>query len=170
MVVTFNIPAPKTENSIPDPVTKRFVTPVIPLERPARKEATKYESLSSKLRSNPTDKGSTNYEITVPYFAAGTPEEVLNFIRDVKKVISGQNVTTGPQMYALLHRLLQGDALAAFDRAAATRGSETATNFNMCVKDLITPVFPRRALATQKRYMRRHLRKPRSMKMREFMV
>ena len=83
MVLPLNVPTPKTVKTIPDPVTKRFVMPVIPLERPARKEATKYESLSFKLRSNPTDEGSTNYEITVPYFAAGTPEEVLNFIRDV---------------------------------------------------------------------------------------
>jgi len=144
------------------------VQPVIGLERPARKELRKDELLAFKLRSNPSDPKSTTYELSVPCFMTGTAEELLNFLKALRKVMVGLDMTTGPSRYSLARRLLQGDALAAFNRAATEQGTETKENFDKCLESLIQHVFPKRALAIQKRFMRRFLRKPRSMKVREF--
>jgi len=38
----------------------------------------------------------------VGFFKTGMPKELLQFIQNVKKVFVGQNMTTGPNKYALL--------------------------------------------------------------------
>jgi hypothetical protein len=68
----------------------------------------------------------------------------------------------------MVRRLIVGDTLAAFNRAAQQHGAETDANFEQCLRDVTTHVFPQRALARQTRYMRRHMRKPREMTTREF--
>lgn len=163
--MTNAVPTPKT---IKNSGAKRFVAPVIGLERPKARTLSKDECLQFKLRSRPTDADSTTYDLTVGYFRSGTPEEFLRFLRNVNKVFSGQNITTGPERYAIYRRLLQGDALAAFDRAATKNGTETLDHLKRTVTELKTHVFPRKAVATQKRYMRRFLRKPRDMPIPEF--
>jgi hypothetical protein len=55
------------------------------------------------------------YEIVVFIFRAGSAEEFLFWQRDLNKVLIGQNAVTGPSRYAMTRRLLDGDALAAFD-------------------------------------------------------
>jgi len=150
--------------------TRRILIAPIPLERPDKKPLRKDESLTFKLRNNPAEADSTTYEFTIRFFETGTPEECLDFVRDTKRVITGQNITTGPAKYALIRRLLKGDALAAFNRAATTAGNETLVNFNVAINELVTHVFPRRALITQKHCMRRFMRKPNTMTMREYMA
>ena len=164
--MTPSISTPKTVR----PATKQFVTPAINLDRPARKMLNKDDCLTFKLRSVPTDETSTTYELTVDYFKTGTAEELLLFLQNVRKIFSGQNVTNGPNRYAIVRRLLQGDALAAFNRAATQHGTETVEHFELSVNSLKQHVFPRKALNNQKRYMRRFLRKPRDMTVREFIT
>jgi hypothetical protein len=41
------------------------------------------------------------------------------------KVFIGQNITTGPPTYAMTRHILEGAALAKFEEATATRGTET---------------------------------------------
>ena len=82
----------------------------------------------------------------------------------------GQNATTGPPKYVLTRRLLHGDALAAFEAGAAAAGAETNVHFTQAVNSLIEHVFPSRALAIQKRVMRRNFRKPKEMTTRTFMA
>ena len=65
----------------------------------------------------PANENSSTYKLTVLYFQARTPEELLLFIRSLKKVLVGQNITTGPNQYALARQLLQGDVLTAFEKA-----------------------------------------------------
>jgi hypothetical protein len=161
------IPTPKT---IANQATKRYVSPAITLDRPSKKTLNKDECLAFKLRSVPTEENSTTYELTVGFFKTGTPEEFLLFLQNLRKVFVGQNVTTGPNRYAIVRRLLQGDALAAFNRAALAHGTETMEHFKSSIEDLKCHVFPRKALANQKRYMRQFLRKPREMNVREFIT
>ena len=149
---------------------RRHLVPVIPLQRPESKELAKGECIAFKLRSTPTDPDSTTYELTIGYFGEGTPEELLVFYKNLMKVIVGQNVMNGPDKYLLTRRLLQGDALAAFDRAATSIGNETNPHFTETLQALIAHVFPNRALAMQKRYMRRVIRKPQGVTMRTFMA
>ena len=162
--MTLSVPTPKTVR----PATKRYVTPAINLDRPAPKTLSKDNCLTFKLRSVPTEEGSTTYELTVGYFKTGTPEELLLFLTSLKKIFVGQNITDGPNRYAIARRLLQGDSLAAFNRAATQHGTETVAHFEDTLKSLKAHVFPRKALANQKRYMRRFLRKPRDLSVREF--
>ena len=111
------------------PNSKRFIKPVIPLERPGKSELKRTDMLQFKLRSVPTDPDSITYELSIPYFGEGTPEELLIFLDSVDKAIVGTNITNAPDKYALLQRLLKGDALSAFNNATDKYGTKTEDNF-----------------------------------------
>ena len=145
---------------------KRIIAPIT-LACPEKPELVKGQYITLKLRSNPAEPGSPTYDLPLPYFVQGTPEEWLRFMRNLKKAIAGQNVTTGPTKYTLCKRVLEGDALAAFNSAAELRGNETNEHFEECLADVTAHVFPARALQSQKRYMRRFLQKPADVSIRE---
>jgi hypothetical protein len=142
--------------------------PPIPLQRPEVPELKKSEYLVMKLRTDPADPASQTYDLSIRYFRMGTPEEWLLFVRDLRRVLIGQNITTGPAKYAMIRRLISGDAEAVFNRAATNHGNETNANFELCLKDVTTHVFPQRALVHQRRHMRHKFKKPRDMTTRSF--
>ena len=148
---------------------KRIIVPSIPFERPEPKKYSKENTVVFKNRSNPGDVDSTTYDVTVPIFKEGTTEELIDWKKKVDQVLVGQNITTGPQKYALMHRVLDGDALAAFNNAATQLGNETNPNFTQAYQRLVEHVVPRRALATQKRYLRHFVRKNKYTSMHDFM-
>jgi hypothetical protein len=159
----------KVSTQVPESAKgKKFVPPPIPFSRPVTPELKKHECLVMKLRSDPANPDSQIYDLTVKYFRTGPPEEWLLFQRDLRRILNGQNITTGPAKYVMIRRLVMGDTLAVFDNAAQTHGNETNANFELCLRDVSTHIFPQRALAHQKRYMRRYMRKPREVAMREF--
>jgi hypothetical protein len=86
----------------------------------------------------------------------------------ILKVIAGQNITTGPGRFAMAQRILDGDALAAFNETAEKQTSETTATFVICMDAVTKHIFPEGSLQEQQRYMRRYLRKPRELKTREF--
>ena len=163
-----------------------FLPPPIPLERAETKTLQKDDYLTMKLRSIPNKSTSPVYELNVPYFKAdGTPEEWLKFLRNFKKVIVGQDLTTGVTQFAMAQRLLMGETLAQFNKKAkdlleeavkdAAEGDviteadvETVANLQLCFQAVTVTVLPHKALQTQKRYMRRVLRKPQGMKIRDY--
>jgi hypothetical protein len=112
----------------------------------------------------------TIFELNVPEFNSGEPEEFLCLLNNIKKVLARQNITNRAGKYALAHCLLQGDALSAFVTAPARIGGETMVNFQTVLNELTTHVFPQRALQQQKRYMRRWMRKPKTMQIRDFVT
>ena len=120
----------------------------------------KDECLTLKLKSDPADANSQDYELTIAYFNNGTPEQWLKFLRDLKKVFTGMNVTTGPNKYNMARRLLEGEALAHFNNAATNHGNKTNTNFVLCLRAVTKQVFPQQALLKQKRAIRRYMQKP----------
>ena len=122
---------------------RRFVPPPIPYERPEKKELKKSEYVMMKLRSDPAVAESQTYELAVPYFRSGTPEEWLLFKRALLKVIVRQNITTGPNKYAMVRCLLEGDALAKFNEKVLQRGNETNQNFDLVLHDVTEHVFPK---------------------------
>lgn len=144
--------------------------PPIPFERPEARKLGKDECLMYKLRTDPENEESAKYDLTIPFFKSGTCEQYLNFARDLSKVIIGTNSVTGASKYLVTRRMLQGDALAKFEAAAATHGDETPENYILCLRDLTTHVFPARALKQQRRYMNRMMRKPRDVTIRAYMV
>ena len=140
------------------------ITPPIPLDRPEKPTPDKSEQLTFKLRTSPANVNSATYELTIAYFRTGTPEEWLLVRRAILETCIGQNLTTGPQRFTLARRVLKGDALAAFNEAAVNEGAETLATFDTCLQRVTDHVFPQRSLQTQKRFMRRYMRKPLSIK------
>ena len=70
------------------------IPPPIPLRRVDI--PTNTEKLTMKLRTDPADAASQTYELTVCIFKTGTSEEWLLFMKDLKRVITGQAIATGP--------------------------------------------------------------------------
>ena len=103
----------------------RYIVPIIGLERPEKPTLTKGEYVVLKCRTNPTEESSSTYDLPFPYYSTGTPEEWLRFERNLEKAFTGQNLTTGPQQYACLRRLLEGNALTVFDLKAAELAQTT---------------------------------------------
>ena len=77
-------------------------------------------------------------------------------------------ILDGPGRYAIVRRLLTGDALSAFNLAATMAGNKTLLYFKTAVRGLISHIFPARALVLQKQYMRKNLRKPSDVKTQVF--
>ena len=148
--------------------SRRTVVPPISLERPDKKELGKDQQLTFKLRSNPGVASSPTYDHTVPYYNTGTCEEWVSTLRAILRVADGQNMTNGPARFALARRILLGDALAAFNEAALLHGAETVDTFLETPRAVTAHVFPSDALKQQKRYMRRFMRKPPTMSVRNY--
>jgi hypothetical protein len=140
--------------------------PPIHLIKPEQKSYEKGKYMTLKLRSIPNDEHSPTHEIQVPYFKQGTCEEFLEFQEKVNAVIVGQNMTTAAARFAFMRTILQGDAHAYFNQVAQEEAEQTLESYDNCMESLTTHIFPQRALRKQKRYMRRHMRKPYDMPMR----
>jgi len=110
-----------------------------------------------KCKTRPGDPNLAKYDLPIPYFKSGTPEEFLKWKRNVEKGISGQGATDVPSKYMLTRRLLDGNTLTAFNLKAEEFDSETNPNFLDVIEDLTRHVFPIKAHQTQKRYMRHFL-------------
>jgi hypothetical protein len=80
-----------------DKPAKRVLQAPIPLKRPDVKELQKNEYQTFKLRQNPGDSDSPTYELTVPLFQTGTPEEYLTFIRDVRHLLKNKILRLDPE-------------------------------------------------------------------------
>ena len=134
-----------------------YQTPIIPLQRTVvhdNKKDIKY--IEHTCHNTPGDSTTGKYVIKVPIYDSGHPEEWIIFTELVNKCLVGQDITTGPQMYQLVQRVLQGDAKAQFDTQTAAHGNQTAANFKAIMATMTVHIFPRYALQDQKRYMRRY--------------
>ena len=163
------IPTPKTMTS-PKGLNKLSVVPPIPLERPEHKKVPKTSYITFKLHSNPTEENSPEYDFSMQYFRSGSTEDLLICLKNIKKAIVGMRATSGPNQYALVRRVLQGDALSAFEVAAVKNGNETVENLKKCFMDLKKHVLPVNAYQRQRHYMNRVLQKPKDWTIRQFMT
>eukprot|EP00957_Ditylum_brightwellii_P016964 1279264-Ditylum_brightwellii.AAC.1 len=91
---------------------------------------------------HPTDATSPIYELSVPFFDKGTPEEWNKFRRGLSAALKGQNVTQGLASYAVAKTLLKGDALTVFEQAEIADRNQTLPHFNQCLDDVAEHVFP----------------------------
>jgi hypothetical protein len=139
------------------------------MERPEQKPLRQGEYLTYKLRNVPNDPNSPTYELSVPLFKSGSPEEFILFRRNLNKVLTGQNVNDGPGKFVVARRLLQGDALAAFNNELGGDPKDD-NSFNRCMDAVRDWVFPPRALLLQKRAMRRYMRKPKEFLTRKYIA
>ena len=65
--------------------TTRYIVPIIGLERPEKPTLTKGEYVVLKCRTNPLEESSSTYDLPIPYYSTGTPEEWLRFERNLEK-------------------------------------------------------------------------------------
>ena len=86
-----------------------FLPLPIPLQQALPKTLQKDDYLTMKLRSIPKKASSPVYKLNVPYFKNnGTPKEWLKFLQNFKKIIIGQDLTTGAMQFAMAWCLLIG--------------------------------------------------------------
>ena len=145
-----------------------LIKPAITLARPEIERLKTGQYLTLKCQNTPGDANSTKYDLSIPYFGTGTPEEWLMFQDNLLKGIAGQNITEAEGKYKLIESLLIGDALTVFNTKSVERGRRTDNNFSKVLMDLTTYIFPKHAYREQRRYMRRFLKKPESMPVRTF--
>eukprot|EP00957_Ditylum_brightwellii_P050148 3801758-Ditylum_brightwellii.AAC.1 len=86
-----------TSSKQSNPDVKRAV---IPFPRSAPRQLEHGQFHVYKLRTAPADVTSPIYELFVPFFGGGTPEEWIKFQHGLSVVFKGQNVTQGPPSYA----------------------------------------------------------------------
>jgi hypothetical protein len=153
------------------------VQPPIPLMRPEELKKNVEDTLKFKLLSIPNKKDSPTYEMVVNLFKSGTPEEYIKAVIAIDKVCKGQGITTAKEKYVMAQRIFMGEALTAFNNASeavssaadgSDKGQESLANFELVLKKVASAVFPLKAYASQKQAMRRFMRKPREMKIRDY--
>ena len=143
--------------------------PPIPLERESLPVLEHGDYTKLKLESRPNAANDEHTcELAIPHFRGGSPERWLRFRKDLDGVFVGQRLDAAADKYAMTRRLLEGDPLAKFNELAREAGAESPHNFQAVLRGLAQHVMPQKALSLQKRYMRRFLRKPADMKIREF--
>ena len=101
-------------------------------------------------------------------FSRGTLEEIIDIRRTIEEVILAQELTSGPRQYQTARRFLCHDALSFFNTTAEAVGNETTANLKIVLDRFVENYFPPKALAEQKRYMRRYLQKPFGMVAKDF--
>eukprot|EP00957_Ditylum_brightwellii_P144561 11011873-Ditylum_brightwellii.AAC.1 len=108
---------------------------IIPFLRPEPRNLEKGQYHTYKLCTTPADATSPVYELSVPFFDEGTPEEWIKFRCGLAAVLKGQNVMQGPASYTVAKTLLKGDALTVFEQAEIAQGNQTVPHFNKCLDD-----------------------------------
>ena len=138
---------------------------VIPFQKEPPRYVSKEDRLSFKLLTTPSNSDSLTYELKTYAFDEGSPEEWLEHVKTYRKIIAGQNITTGEPAFATLKRLLKGKALTDFEKIKVAEAyTNSIDNANAMIVKLTEEIFPDRALQQQRRSLRRYVRKPEGMK------
>eukprot|EP00957_Ditylum_brightwellii_P031215 2365885-Ditylum_brightwellii.AAC.1 len=109
---------------------------VIAFTNPSPRHLECGQFLTHKLRTSPADVTLPTYELSVPFFDKGTPEEWIKFRRGLQAVLKGQNITQGPPSYTVAKTLLKSNVLTVFKQAEITHRNQTVTNFELCLDDV----------------------------------
>eukprot|EP00957_Ditylum_brightwellii_P177241 13502190-Ditylum_brightwellii.AAC.1 len=76
----------------------------------------------------------------------------------------------GPPSYAVAKMLLEGSALTVFEQAEIYPSTLSVAHFKLCLDDVAEHIFPKKAGQTQKRYMRRNLKRVGEMTVKEWVA
>jgi len=143
------------------PQQKKKPECIVPLLRELEEVIPKNKRIVMKLRSNPLQADSQLYEIVTRVFDHGTPEEWIFYGRTMKRILIGQNITSGPNKFCMICRLLEGKGLANFEASITTNGyTETVANLELALNDVAIPIFPKQTLQKQRSTMCCHMKKP----------
>lgn len=153
---------------------KKILEAVIPLTKQEKKPPSRGNFEIRKCKVNPEEADSAEYQVQIEYFSSGTPEEWLDFLKTVERIATGQ-AAKGKAKFALIRSFLKGDALIQFEaKARQFAGDKDAqantVTWNRTIKAMTAYIFPQKALRTQTRWMRRQMRKPLDMKIRDYVA
>jgi hypothetical protein len=160
-----------------------MIKPPIPLTCTEEDKKSLEKTLKFTLLSTPSKtKDSPTYEVAVNVFCNGTPEEYIKAVMAIDKVCKGKGIDKeAKQKYVMARPILQGESLTSFNNAAndvwsnedqdglpLDQGEETLENFDLVMLKVAGAVFPIISYLTQKQAMRLFMRKPKDMKIREY--
>ena len=75
-----------------DVISQQVFSTHHPLEKEEIKAVKSSEMLKMKLKSIPDSDTSPTYDLNVPFFSQGTPEEWIMFVKNLERVFLGQNL------------------------------------------------------------------------------
>ena len=113
--------------------------------------------ISFKCYNTPGDNETEFYEINLPYYGEGSPEEWLVGKDKLVKFLDGQGISTELHSYTFSERLLTSDEKATFNQTALDIGIRTVDNFNKVLAKMTKHAFPAYTFREQKRYLCRYL-------------
>eukprot|EP00957_Ditylum_brightwellii_P115986 8848323-Ditylum_brightwellii.AAC.1 len=112
-----------------------------------------------KLWTNPKDDKLAVYLLAVKYYKVGTPEEWLQFIDSISKVIKGQDIQDSEAVYTLVKSLLWRDTLQVFQNKETVQKERDGPAFTKCLGAVTEHIFPNEAYKIQKKYIQ-NIHKP----------
>lgn len=121
------------------------------------------------VRTIPSDPNSLT--ISRRYRILAQPKRPIDVLRTkhfAEEAIAGNNMTTGVQKYALWRGLLDGPALASFQRHTTATGNETNDNLKIVVRNWLKDMLPVKVLPNHQRYLRNNLEKPYNIRTKAF--
>ena len=143
-------------NKFPGPLTVKEVLR-------GTKEADKHDvdMRSFTVRTVPADPNSMTF--TRGFKVLNQPKRPIEVLR-IKKLaedgIFGNHLTTGVQRYAFWRSLLDGTAVASFEKHTHDTGNETNDNLKTVVNKWLADLLPQKILSNHQEYLRNQLEKP----------
>lgn len=155
----------------------KISAPVIGLQRKSEYDSGKeIKAEQVTCHNDPAAKDTSDtYKVKVRYLSEGTPEDVLNYFRQIRRVHAGQGLGNEAAdvkaKFKLIERTLEGAALGHWQNAKEEivgSQNETQTRYEKVVDKFKSHFFPKHAAAKQKRALKRTLRKPADMSVRDY--
>ena len=94
--------------------------------------------------------------------------EVLHARLAIAEVLTGNNITTGPNKYHFTQTFLDGEALRIFDLKSTELRHETIANLIVVMNHVVTYFGPKECLSKQKHYIRYKMEKPHKLTTRKY--
>ena len=159
------------EDSRFSPARASLPPPPIPLSyRSGGRSGKRSGGIKLKLQTEPNNPANTSQYTFFMRFLTPLdtdPETYCDWVIDLKKVITGQNIAGGPARYRLARDLLFGRHLFDFNSYAQELGAETIPHFEQCIRRLGLQIFPKQS-KTRQIFSMRNAVKPDRLTIRDF--
>lgn len=91
---------------------------ILPLREAEPKKVSKDKSSSFKLKADPGNAASAQYEVTVPHVnESNTLREILQAIHGLERIWTGLEMNLAPQMSQIVETILRGELVKAYTQA-----------------------------------------------------
>lgn len=154
--------------------------PCLTLEPVSKKEdvdETELVQFSLKVRAGSAANAPV-YKRKVARFESGTPAEWIQVLEALDEIFAQNSVVNAQDRENVIRTILRGDSWTAFESSIQEQRLNivgeplplTVEMINNALKAVTNDVFPHRALINQVNWMKRRMRKPSTMSMRQFVA